>query len=236
MQRKDLLASYKKRSHQIKKRLREFSKIYKQGRWKIKNGELLGVVFEPSEIKEYPDRFIFEELAFCILTAGTSARLGIKCQEKISPHLIEGSGEKIYLSLKSAGYRFPLSRAEYIIKTREFLFKECNLNLKSFIESFDDEIALRDFFASNKAVKGLGYKEASHFLRNIGLKGYAILDKHIVRSLNEVGLLKTVHPPRNRKEYLLMEEKLKKLAGELSLDFDELDLLLWSEKTGEILK
>jgi thermostable 8-oxoguanine DNA glycosylase len=32
------------------------------------------------------------------------------------------------------------------------------------------------------------------------------------------------------------EEKLKNLAALTGIDFDELDLVLWSMKTGEILK
>ena len=34
----------------------------------------------------------------------------------------------------------------------------------------------------------------------------------------------------------MVEEKLKQLTAELDIDFDELDLVLWSMKTGVILK
>ena len=82
----------------------------------------------------------------------------------------------------------------------------------------------------------MGYKEASHFLRNVGLKGYAILDKHILRSLAELELIDDPKPPNSRSKYLTIEEKLKKLAEITRIDFEELDLVLWSLKTGEILK
>jgi len=82
----------------------------------------------------------------------------------------------------------------------------------------------------------LGYKEASHYLRNIGLKGYAILDKHILRSLAELEIIEDPKPPNTRAKYLGTEEKLKNLAALTEIDFDELDLVLWSMKTGEILK
>jgi N-glycosylase/DNA lyase len=95
---------------------------------------------------------------------------------------------------------------------------------------------LRDFFATNKGIKGLGYKEASHFLRNIGFKGYAILDIHILRSLHEFGVIDSPKPPSTRNKYLETEAKLKEFAKEISIDFDELDLLLWSNRTGEVLK
>ena len=93
-----------------------------------------------------------------------------------------------------------------------------------------------DFFALNKDIKGLGYKEASHFLRNIGFKGYAILDKHIINSLHEFGILKTNEKPKNNKEYLEIEQKFIYFSKDIGIAMDELDLLLWSRKNGRILK
>ena len=104
------------------------------------------------------------------------------------------------------------------------------------IESLEDKIELRGFFATSKGVKGIGYKEASHFLRNIGFKGYAILDKHVLRSLHEYGVIDNPKPPTSGKKYLEIEAKMKEFAKEIDIDFDDLDLLLWSNKTGEILK
>jgi N-glycosylase/DNA lyase len=85
-------------------------------------------------------------------------------------------------------------------------------------------------------VKGLGYKEASHFLRNIGLPGYAILDKHILRSLAELSVIDSPKPPATRARYLALEERLRDFSKKIEIDFDELDLVLWSMKTGEVLK
>ena len=104
---------------------------------------------------------------------------------------------------------------------------------------FEKAARLRDrirALAKEKGIKGLGYKEASHFLRNIGLKGYAILDKHILRSLAELKIIDDPKPPNTRSKYLTIENSLKKLADKTGIDFDELDLVLWSLKTGEILK
>ncbi|WP_439333964.1 8-oxoguanine DNA glycosylase, partial [Vibrio parahaemolyticus] len=84
-------------------------------------------------------------------------------------------------------------------------------------------------------MKGLGYKEASHFLRNVGYRGYAILDKHVLRCLKDLGVIDNDKPPATRLRYLQTEEKLRQLAKDLSIGFDELDLVLWSVKTGEIL-
>ena len=104
------------------------------------------------------------------------------------------------------------------------------------LSEFEDPLARRDWLVKEKRIKGLGYKEASHYLRNIGLKGYAILDKHILRSLAELNIIDDPKPPSTRAKYLAVEEKLKSLADRCEIDFDVLDLVLWSMKTGEILK
>jgi N-glycosylase/DNA lyase len=73
-------------------------------------------------------------------------------------------------------------------------------------------------------------------MRNIGFSGLAILDKHILSSLVEFGVIEENMPPKNKKEYLEIERKMRRFAEEISIDIDELDLLLWSRKTGKILK
>jgi N-glycosylase/DNA lyase len=87
-----------------------------------------------------------------------------------------------------------------------------------------------------KGIKGLGYKEASHYLRNIGFPGYAILDKHVLNCLAELKIIDEPKPPNTRAKYLMVEERLRKLTQDLGIDFDELDLVLWSMKTGAVLK
>jgi N-glycosylase/DNA lyase len=94
----------------------------------------------------------------------------------------------------------------------------------------------RDWLARERRVKGLGYKESSHFLRNVGFRGYAILDKHILRSLAELGVISSPEPPATRKRYLETEDRLRAFSRSVQIDFDELDLILWSMKTGEVLK
>jgi N-glycosylase/DNA lyase len=110
------------------------------------------------------------------------------------------------------------------------------MRLREKLMGLSDPIERRDWLALETGIKGLGYKESSHFLRNVGFTGYAILDKHVMRCLADVGLVADNRPPSSRGTYLLMEAKLKKFAREIGIDFDELDLVLWSMKTGEVLK
>ena len=178
---------------------------------------------------------LFEELTFCIFTAGASARMGLRSVESVRPVLMEGDLADIRLALIGR-HRFPNNRAAYVFETREYLRERCGLELYRILRSFKIADERRDFLAANRNVRGIGYKEASHFLRNIGYRGYAILDKHLLSRLTEFGIIDSSKPPSTKAGYLAIEEKLKRFAESIRIDFDELDLLLWFTKTGEILK
>lgn len=180
------------------------------------------------------ERF-WEEMVFCFFTGGCSARMGLRSVEAVRPLLLSGNQEELANALVGS-HRYPNARAGYIVASREFLQEHCGLRLREKLSGFKDDLARRDWLVKEKRIKGLGYKEASHYLRNIGYKGYAILDKHILRSLAELGIIDDPQPPGTRTKYLAVEEKLKNLAALTEIDFDELDLVLWSMKTGEILK
>ena len=209
----DLRKDYRAKRPLIVKRLAEFRAVYEKG-----------------------DRAIFEELCYCILTAGSSAKMGMRTVAALRDLLRSGTEQELRQRAHANRVRFWRLRPSYIVHTREYLKDACGLKLKKLIGSFECRDARRDFFAKNKGVKGLGYKEASHFLRNIGFPGYAILDKHILNSLREMGVISSRMRPATREGYLAIEKKLEQFAGELGIDMDHLDLLLWSRKTGEILK
>ncbi len=186
-------------------------------------------------IIEADDNRLFEELAFCICTAGASAKMGIKSVDAMKDILPNGSLSTLRKRLDGV-HRYPNARPAYIIHTREYLKREHDFKIKDLLKSFQDPLLRRDFLAKNKNIKGIGYKESSHFLRNIGFSGYAILDKHILNTLYELKIIKSPKPPTTRDKYLETEDKLKEFSNHLGIHMDELDLLLWSEKTGEILK
>jgi N-glycosylase/DNA lyase len=206
-------AAHRARRSEIRARLAEFEVVWRKA----------------------TDARLWEEMVFCIFTAGASARMGLNSVEAIRHLLERGTHEELAAALQRK-HRYPNSRSGYIVVTREFLEGDCGMRLRERLESFADPLERRDWLARERGVKGLGYKESSHFLRNVGLRGYAILDKHILRSLFEVGVLDSPQPPSTRSRYLATEESLRRFALDVRIDFDELDLVLWSMKTGEILK
>jgi thermostable 8-oxoguanine DNA glycosylase len=54
--------------------------------------------------------------------------------------------------------------------------------------------------------------------------------------LNEFAVFGSNARPKNRKEYLEMEDKFREFSEHIRINVDELDLLLWSMKNGRILK
>lgn len=211
--------------------INELRKVHKQ-----KKVEIRARLAEFSEVgSAASDERLFEELIFCIFTAAASAKMGLRSVEKIRPRLFRGTRRQLENSLVGA-HRWPRARSGLVFDTREYLAGHCGLKLRDLLTDFECADSRRDFFAANPGIRGLGYKEASHFLRNIGFRGYAILDKHVLGRLAEFGVVENPKPPSTKKRYLAIEAKMKDFAGEIKIDFDELDLLLWFTKTGEILK
>jgi N-glycosylase/DNA lyase len=209
----ELRRDYRAKKGAIEQRLREFRAVYDRG-----------------------DEAIFEEMCFCILTAGSSARMGLRTVDALRDILLTGTREELQKRAKAHHVRFWRLRPAYIHGTREYLSERCGLRLRDLLDSFANPGERRDFLAMDRSIKGLGFKEASHFLRNIGFRGYAILDKHIVNSLREMGVIDDRMTPATRKGYLAIERCLAVFAADIGIDMDHLDLLLWSRKTGEILK
>jgi N-glycosylase/DNA lyase len=85
-------------------------------------------------------------------------------------------------------------------------------------------------------VKGLGMKEASHALRNIGARGLAIIDRHLLTNLVACGVYDTPPPLGSVSRYETVERRFGAFASSVGIDMDELDLLFWSDQAGLILK
>lgn len=174
-------------------------------------------------------------MVFCFFTGGCSAKMGLRSVAAVDHLLANGTQEELAAAL-SGVHRYPNARSRYIVASRTFLQGDCGMELRSRISGFNDAFELRDWLVKEKGIKGLGYKEASHFLRNIGFRGYAILDKHVLNCLFELKIIDNPKPPNTRDRYLSTESALKSFSEQAGIDFDEMDLVLWSIKTGEILK
>jgi N-glycosylase/DNA lyase len=171
---------------------------------------------------------LFSELCFCLMTANFQAAKSIRLQEELAHTFASLPMEDLAIKLREGGHRFPNTRAKYICEARAIRTLLPGITGKNPAEA-------RLWIADN--VNGLGFKEASHFLRNTGCKGAAIIDFHIIDILARhkmISPLKKGSLPR--KKYLEIEKILESLASRTGLNLAELDLYLWYLETGKILK
>ncbi len=210
-----LKISYKEKKEDIDRRLNHFRSVFKR-----------------------PDRFIFKELCFCLLTPQSKARTCDKAIEKLYSSMLLFNGTEKDISDNIRDIRFRNNKARYIILARDFFTgsKTKKITIKKTIQKYEKDIpALRLWLVKN--IKGMGMKEASHFLRNIG-KGddIAILDRHILRNLKRYEIIDSIPKTITPKRYIEIENCVRKLSEDTKIPMDALDLLFWSEETGEIFK
>jgi N-glycosylase/DNA lyase len=174
----------------------------------------------------------FYELAYCLMTPQSSAIHADRVVTVLRDQkfLETGFDPESILRSKEHYIRFHKNKSRYLLAIR--LTLDVILSALSYGDSSD---VMREWLVKN--VKGFGYKEASHFLRNIGRNdGLAILDRHILRNLRRCGVIRDIPASLSRKQYLLIEKRFKKFAAMIGIPLDELDLLFWSMETGEIKK
>ncbi|MEM4254879.1 MAG: N-glycosylase/DNA lyase [Candidatus Norongarragalinales archaeon] len=179
------------------------------------------------ELENNPDWF--SELCFCISTANASSEAGLRFQEKSKGKLHSASSRQIEKWLGESGCRFYRNKAKFIVLARGCFD---HASLKQRVCAFKSEREAREWIVKN--VKGLGWKEASHFLRNVGFNGVAIIDRHVLNTLKEYGVISDTK--LTPKKYLLIERKLEALCKKTGLTQGELDFYLWFLKTGKVHK
>lgn len=170
----------------------------------------------------------FSELCFCILTANSKAKSALAIQSKLGTRgFCTYPESKVRQCIIDHKHRFHNNKAKYIVAARK------HRDIKRELAGMDS-VAAREWLV--KSVKGLGYKEASHFMRNVGYNDVAIVDRHILSVLHKYGYIKSRPPHLTKNAYLDIEKTLAKIAKENRMSLAELDLYLWYMKTGEVLK
>jgi len=174
----------------------------------------------------------FSELCFCILTANSKAVTGIAIQKELGfEGLYNLPSDSISDCIRKNGHRFHNNKTNFIISARRFY------NIKDIILdiiSSSGESKARVWLVEN--VKGLGYKEASHFLRNVGYDNLSILDRHILKALLDHNLISDIPKTISKKRYLEIEKIFLELAEVSGVKASELDLMIWYLRTGKVLK
>jgi N-glycosylase/DNA lyase len=182
--------------------------------------------------EEAGDEELFRELVFCLLTPQSKAKTCWKAVQRLDRKCMIATGEPSEVSEELVGVRFNQRKAEYICRARSMFLER---SLRATLAGFGTSAAAREWLVEN--VKGLGYKEASHFLRNIGLgEDLAILDRHILKNLALLGVIVEVPSSPTKRTYLEIEKKMAAFSKEAGIPMGQLDLLLWYKEAGEVFK
>jgi len=175
---------------------------------------------------------LFAELAFCLCTPQSRAVVCDKAIKNLEKTGILFSGSAAQIERNLDGVRFSGNKSKWIVEAREKYLQNLSKTLKSFRTSEQ----AREWIVEN--IKGIGMKEAGHYLRNIGFWGehLAILDRHILKHLVEEKIIPEVPKSLTPKIYLEIEKKMKRFSERVGLSLYELDLFWWSEESGIVLK
>jgi N-glycosylase/DNA lyase len=196
----------------VEARIREFQKIWASGN----------------------DTELFIELVFCMLTPQSGARRCWRAVENLlrDDCLFRGGFASICGELNIV--RFKNHKTAYILEARN-AFLEKGISIRGILNRCGSVQGMREWIAGN--IKGLGYKEASHYLRNIGMgEDLAILDRHIVRNMHNLGLISAVPNSISPKLYRDLEERLRVYSKKIDIPMSHLDFVLWYKETGDIFK
>jgi len=185
--------------------------------------------------KNGTDFDIFAELVFCLFTPQSKAK---SCWASVNILLDKNlllTGTKSQIAKELNRVRFHNNKAGYVILAREQFSKNGKIAIKEVISGFSDIFEAREWLVKN--VKCLGYKEASHFLRNVGFGDkITILDRHILKNLKKAGVIKEIPKSITPKIYFEIEKKMIDFSKRIKIPLNNLDLLFWCNETGEIFK
>lgn len=209
----DLKQKYLQKKTEIEKRLQDFRDVY-----------------------ALPDEEIFAELCFCLLTPQTKAKSADHVIKKLKEKNLLLNGTAGEIKVWMAPIRFNNNKSVYVVNARKFFTNgQGKLEIKKHIEAAPDISTLRKWLVQN--IKGFGLKEASHFLRNIGLgDDIAILDRHILKHLVRNNVIPEIPKSITNKKYFEMENRMRDFSKQTGIPMAHLDLLWWSEEAGEIFK
>jgi N-glycosylase/DNA lyase len=174
----------------------------------------------------------FYELAYCCMTPQSSAVNATKAQHALTVCNFQNKDidPEPLLYQKDYYIRFHKTKAKLLLE-----MKSNYSVIHSIIINGMGAFEKREWLVKN--VKGLGLKEATHFLRNIGMNdGMAILDRHILKNLKKYNVIRSLPKTLTKKKYLSIERRFQKFANKIGIPIDELDLVFWSNEAGEILK
>ncbi|MUM63944.1 N-glycosylase/DNA lyase [Acidianus infernus] len=199
----------------------------------VKNVKLRAKVLERAEEFKLNNKagedVWFRELVLCILTSNSSFISAYIALNNLYDKLFSLDEDGISKNLKNSGYRFYNLKAKYLFNVRKYY---------GMLKAWIYPIANKDEYEAREEllqIDGIGMKEASHFLRNVGYFDLAILDRHILKFLSSY-YFSYNKKYLQKKDYIYIESVLKSISISLNLPVGLLDLFIWYKATNKLVK
>lgn len=184
---------------------------------------------------------LWTELSCCVLSSqvpyslaqAASARLHAseifldlnQTPDRLEAAIVDLLTESLDVEGDQRRYRFPNSRARQLAVTWDAVRRDGG-GLIDLLEGFADHHAGRAWFVQH--APGLGPKQSSMFLRNIGATyELAVLDRHVMNYMAVVGLSEAAPAARSMSAYVREERVLSAHAQEFGLPVGLLDWAVW---------
>jgi N-glycosylase/DNA lyase len=189
------------------------------------------ILLRLEDFRRVPKEQYFYELCYCLCTPQSKAEHANAVQHILQEQdfMRFGFDPVAILRDKQHYIRFHETKAKRLLKAREE-WRETS----SVLDSTMGDEEKREWLVEH--IDGMSWKEASHYLRNIGYRNLAILDRHTLKHLVWCGVFDEIPNIAGKARYLAAGEGFKRLAGELGIPMDELDLFFWASEAGLILK
>lgn len=183
------------------------------------------------------ERELWRELACCVLSSQVPYDLAQAAAQRIDGEgLLLGReapasrieavlSEPVSVGGRMRRYRFPRSRAVQLAATHRAVMKRTG-GLQLLLRNGDGAESTRSWLVAN--APGVGPKQASMFLRNVGYSyELAVLDRHVLNYMRALGLHGTGALPVGLTRYHRCEANLVDHARELGYRVGLIDWAIW---------
>jgi len=211
-----------KESTMTKSRIPDWKKMNEQAVWV----ELVGCILGSRVPYENAISALHRLVETDLIDPNKILKNSVSAEKKISIELSKPIYRPIKIDGEGRKYRYPNIRARNICECAITLYSDGN-NIKSLLKKTNDKY-IRDWISSNCA--GVGPKQASLFLRNIGYsQKLAIIDSHVLRYMIKKELIpESTHYNINRSQYYHLENTFVEYAETLGIQPGTLDLAIWA--------
>ncbi len=197
--------------------------------------------------EDYSEEQLWCELVSCILGSRVRYETAKECtthlkdeglltiaklltnSETVCMYIIEELNMPLYPPYrngKGSRYPYPKSKSQYIIKTGLEIYKNSFTSIKHILRTSRDENMTRETFV--KICTGIGPKQASLFLRNIGYsENLAILDSHVIHYMYLLGMRDKKTRIYTMNDYSKYEDILLFYADSLNKTLATVDIAIW---------